>query len=556
MSFLPDRLSHQRMLHREGRRHDPELWSDVSPHGMVVTAHYLATAAGVEILERGGNAIDAAIAVSLALGVCEPAGSGLGGMTMMIIHEASSGRTFVVQGPCRAPRSATPDKVSQSSRYHGFAAVAVPASAAVLGHVLKQYGTMSLDELIAPAILLAEEGVPVTRLQNRLTHRHLKALQKRSAAQFILDEAGRPRSTGTPLRQPVLGRTLRRLAAAGLEDFYQGEIARRICSDMKENGGFVEKEDLERMLEPRESEPIRLRLPEGVAMTLGPPGGGLSLLQMLSLLSMLPGGDLDLQTPDGLVLLAGIIRRVREDRRRYRLRIEAEGLGEAVELLSHSYTRQAVREILTALDTAADDSKKARPRETKGETSHVCIADSQGNVVSMTQSLERSFGACVASPKLGVIYNGYLRAFKVQNRRHPHYLRPGAPARSNAAPTIILRHDQPWIAIGSTGSERMLSGMFEVLVRLRRDSAFAAVHAPRLHCTPEGVVLWEQARFSTACAEALVAKGFELRPLGPYAFQVGGLQLLVREGDAFTGVSEPRRDGAAAGPREYRGGST
>jgi gamma-glutamyltranspeptidase/glutathione hydrolase len=191
-----------------------------------------------------------------------------------------------------------------------------------------------------------------------------------------------------------------------------------------------------------------------------------------------------------------------------------------------------------------------RPPEAtgRGETTHVSVMDGEGNIVSLTQSIERSFGAAVVTAGLGFIHNGYLRAFKVRNRRHPHYLRPGAPARSNAAPTIVFRDGRPWAALGSTGSERIGSGIFEVLLRLRRDRPFDAVHGPRLHATPQRHVLWEGERFPEGSREALLERGFTVESLGPYSFQVGGLQLATREGATFTGVAEPRRDGAAAGP--------
>jgi gamma-glutamyltranspeptidase/glutathione hydrolase len=146
------------------------------------------------------------------------------------------------------------------------------------------------------------------------------------------------------------------------------------------------------------------------------------------------------------------------------------------------------------------------------------------------------------------VYNGYLRAFKVQNVAHPHYLRPGAPARSNAAPTIAFRDGRAWLAVGNTGSERMCSGIFEVFLRLRRETPFAAVHGPRLHCTPKSRVLWEEQRFPLGCRQALVDHGFALEALDPYSFKVGGLHLALRQADRFVGVAEPRRDGAAGGP--------
>lgn len=265
-----------RLFDRGGHRSDPAFWTVESENGVVATAHYLATAVGVGMLSMGGNAVDAAVAASLALGVCEPAGSGLGGMSLVLIHLAASNRTFT---------------------------------------------------------------------------------------------------------------------------------------------------------------------------------------------------------------LAGIIRKARRDRQHYRLRTGAEEAGEAAELLSPQYARTAAQGMRYRIAEG-------------GETSHVSVVDRQGNSVSMTQSIERSYRSGELCPELGFLYNGFLRAFKVENRRHSHYLRPGAPARSSASPTIALRGGCPWAVLGSTGSERATSGIFQTLVRLSAGKTpFDAVHGPRLHCTPEGEVLLEKERF-------------------------------------------------------------
>jgi len=263
--------------------------------------------------------------------------------------------------------------------------------------------------------------------------------------------------------------------------------------------------------------------------------------------SFVPPDDLDLGSPGGVVRVAALIGRARADRIFYRLRTGADALGEAADLLDPGYAQRAARE---CLEPAGERRTATPPAEVsgRGETTHVSVVDEEDNVVSLTQSIERSFGAAVLTSGLGFLYNGYLRAFKVRNQQHPHYLRPDAPARSNAAPTIVLRDGKPRSALGSTGSERMCSGIFEVLLRLRRDSPFDAVHGPRLHCSARRHVLWEEERFPAGSREALLDGGFTPESLGPYSFQVGGLQLVTRAGGALVGVAEPRRDGAACGP--------
>jgi gamma-glutamyltranspeptidase/glutathione hydrolase len=225
----------ERLFDREGHRGDPAYWTVKSANGVVATAHYLATAARVGMLSLGGNAVDAAVAASLAIGVCEPAGSGLGGMSLMLIHLAASNRTFTVEGPCRAPLAATPEAVAEARRYRGYRAVAVPTNAAVLEHALSNYGTLSRSEVIAPAIELAEDGYPVTPLQHLLVAQYLKALQGGSAGAVFLDSNGCPPVVGSRFRQPALARTLRRLAEAGPRTFIRVRLrkrSRRIWSEM------------------------------------------------------------------------------------------------------------------------------------------------------------------------------------------------------------------------------------------------------------------------------------------------------------------------------------
>jgi gamma-glutamyltranspeptidase/glutathione hydrolase len=524
-------LSDRRMLDREDRRDEASLWSSVSESGMVVSAHYRATAVGVEILAKGGNAVDAAIATALALNVVEPAASGLGGMAMMVIYQASSGKVFVLDGPCRAPLRATPEAVAAGERKMGYKAAAVPTNPAVLDFALRGYGTLTPEQVLEPAIRLAENGFPFTPFQHRHFREYLKSITEGNIAPFFLGPGQMPLPPGSIFRQPVLARTLRRLARCGFTDFYTGEIGKRIAADMAENGGFVCEADLADIPWPTEREPLSRQVGDWVVHTLPPPGGGNALLQMLRLFLQLAPGDFDPDSSEAAVLFASIIHRARLDRKRYSF------AKNEPELSGARYAVQAAEEIREELSGC-------------GETSHLCTMDSNGNMVSMTQSIERSFGAKVAGRDLGFIYNGYMKAFKIKNKRHPHFLRPGAVARSNAAPTIVMQGGLPIIAVGSTGSERLASGIFQVLARLGSQSPFQASAAPRLHCTPERDVLIEAERFSPEALQALKKHGFLLIPRTAWNFSFGGLHLLIFDGDKkrMCGVAEPRRDGAAAGP--------
>jgi gamma-glutamyltranspeptidase/glutathione hydrolase len=171
-------------------------------------------------------------------------------------------------------------------------------------------------------------------------------------------------------------------------------------------------------------------------------------------------------------------------------------------------------------------------------------------VVALTQSIERVFGSKVATPELGFLYNNYMSAFEYEDMTHPYYLRPNGVPWASVAPTIILRNKKPWMAIGSPGSERIASAILQVLLRLKYQSPFDAVAAPRIHCSYDGKVSLEAAYMRDDIPSELASRGFEIDVREPMSFYLGCIQMVLREGDDFVGVADPRRDGSAAGPKK------
>ena len=245
-----------------------------SPYGMVASGHDQATRAGVAVLEEGGNAMDAAVAVAFALGVCEPAASGLGGQTMMLLYDASRHRSIVLDGSSRAPNRATPGLLSREQRQYGHRATTLPSTPAVLEYARRTYGTLPLERLLEPAVVLAGKGYHLSKLQNRLTRRKLKPLRAGPAGNLFLKSDGKPFSVGSVLRQPILSETLSRLVRKGIEDFYKGEIAREIHEDMVKNGGLLHLDELARIPWPIERRPISCRFNDWRILTFPPPGAG------------------------------------------------------------------------------------------------------------------------------------------------------------------------------------------------------------------------------------------------------------------------------------------
>ena len=517
------------------RIHEPQRVA-ASRNGMVSTAHYSATAAGVQMLARGGNAIDAAVAAALALGVCEPAASGLGGQTMMLIHDAGAGRTVALDGSSRAPNRALIDRFANlvADRRRGHLATTVPSSVAVYAYALETYGELSRAEVLEPAIVLADEGYEVSMLQHRLARRELRHLRAHSGRRFFLQDERRVYRAGTTLVQPVLARTLRRLAEEGFEDFYVGETARLIHEDMEANGGILLADDLAQIPHPIERQPLSGRFGRDRVLTMPLPGAGRTLVEMLNIHQSLPRQFQDIDTPDGAVCLAETIRLALVDRKDRPFDPNLYSQASDKQMTSRRHARGLAQQMMR--------------RFGHGETTHLSVMDADGNVVALTQSIENVYGSCAASPELGFLYNNYMSAFLTSDASHPYDLRPNAVPWANVAPTIVFNEHGPWLAIGSPGSERIPPAILQVLLRLRKSSPLGAVAAPRLHCSLEGVVSVEASRMATDVLVALDDAGFELNRREPYSFYMGCVQMVMNEGGRLIGVADPRRDGAASGP--------
>lgn len=508
----------------------------MSKHGMVSTQHYLATEAGVRMLEAGGNAVDAAVAAAFALGVSEPAASGLGGQTMMLIHLAGKRRTFAIDGSSRAPNRTSSQTVIRQARVRGYKATTVPSTPAVLDYVLRHYGRKKLEQVLLPAIEIAKEGVIVSELQNKLAVRVAEHLKRFRSADLFLKNGRRVYRVGERFRQPVLARTLERLAAFGVNDFYNGHIASLIHQDMEQHDGLMREDDLAQIPLPIERRPVTCNYDGMRIFTFPPPGAGRTLIEMFNIISHFPRKMRRFDSPEGAKLLAMVIQQAFRDRRD--------------RPFEPNYYAQVTKRRMLSPDYAKTVAQKIRRQiRSQGETTHLSVMDREGNVVGLTQSVEWVYGSCAASPELGFLYNNYMTAFEEENIRHPYYLRPNAVPWASVAPTIVFYGPRPWLAIGSPGSERIVTSIFQVILRLKHQSPFAAVDAPRLHCSYDGIVSLEAPRMRDDIPQVLESFGFKIKPRDAYSFYLGCVQMVLRENDAFTGVADPRRDGSAGGPR-------
>jgi gamma-glutamyltranspeptidase/glutathione hydrolase len=499
---------------------------------MVSTQDYHATEAGTQMLAEGGNAIDAAVAAAFALGVCEPAASGLGGQTFLIIHRAKTRRTFIMDGSSFAPHRVIPGELSVDERRRGYRAATVPTTPRTLVYALNRYGTLPLSRVLEPAILLADSGFRVSDLFHALSKRHLMHLRQGTAAHLLLKNGRSPYRANELLKQPALANTLRRLAAIGVDDFYSGKIARAIHKDMVRNSGLIRRDDLAQVLPPIERRPVTCWWEGKRVMTMPPPGAGRTLIEMLNIVSHFPRKLQSLNTCDSVMLIAKAMQQAYRDRR------------------DRAYDPNYYAQVSDRKMMSPDYGKRIAKRiRNAGETTHLSVMDRFGNVVELTQSIERVFGSCCASPELGFLYNNYLMAYEYEDIGHPYYLRPAAVPWASVAPTIVFQGKKPWLVVGSPGSERITASILQVLLRLRKQSPLEAVDAPRFYCNADGKVSLESSRMRTDIPDSLESHGFTIDARDPYSFYMGCVQLVMRDGTDFIGVADPRRDGAAGGPK-------
>lgn len=520
-------------------------------NGMVATQSPEATQAGVEMLKHGGNAMDVAVAAALALGVSEPQASGLGGQTMMLIYQG--GCVIAIDGSSRAPSLAHPTSINERDRSNGYRATTVPSTLATLGYAHKCYGKLKWHQLLEPAIRLAEEGYPISKLQAYLQQRELekfKKLPSQSGAKYFLKN-GKPYSPGEIFRQPDLANLLRTLAKKGIKEFYQGKIAKQIDADMRENGGLLRYDDLALIPNPIERPPLVKKFRGLTIYTMPPPGSGRTLLFALSMLDLLPQEKIIQDDNTRYLLYIHILRKALIER--YDRPFDPNffpQIAKDANMLDPIYARNCLEEILKNIDKSTPPFI-ATEDELSGETTHLSVMEKSGMAVSLTQSIERVYGSKAAAEGLGFLYNNYMLDYEYKIPQHPYYLRPNFSPWATVSPTLVFDGDKPWIALGSPGSERIISILTLFLHHIvdENNTLEEAMKAPRLHCSLGGRVSLEAKRFPQNLIQFLKQRGFRIDKREDFAFYLGCIQAVLKRHDnqRFQGIADIRRDGQAMG---------
>ncbi len=534
------------------------LWQVALPapahHAMVVAESEPAARAGLEILLHGGNAVDAACATALAVGVTNPGSCGIGGGGFMLIYLARTGQFYALDYRERAPLRAHADMFLQGGHpmeelaQNGPLAVAVPGELAGIDAALKRFGTMKFAAVAAPAIRLAHDGFPASpHLADEIARMAPKLARDPGLRAVFLNADNSPVRAGQIIANPALASTLRRMGDQPAANFYRGAVARQIVSFMKESGGLISAEDLA-SYQPIWRQPLNFSFQGYEVYTMPPPSSGGVVLEMLGMLE--PGhlAGLGLDSPPYLARLTEVMRQGFIDRDEY-------GDPDYVHvplktLLSPAHINQARNRALHRKALGMP----AQPAHDHG-TSNLCVADAEGNVVALTTTINTAFGAKLMVPGLGIILNNEMDDFAVAPGVANAYglvgakanaIAPGKRPLSSMTPTIVTRGARPVLALGGSGGPTIITGVLQVgLNALDFHLAPAeAVAEPRIHEQAAPEVVFVESTLPPESIKGLQGMGYKVKVVHFFG-AVNAIQM-APDG-TLKGAFDERKGGGVAG---------
>ncbi|MBI1815318.1 MAG: gamma-glutamyltransferase [Deltaproteobacteria bacterium] len=533
--------------------------AELATHGMVVSEHALASAAGVEILQKGGNAIDAAAATALAVGVTNPTSCGIGGGGFLLAYFPGTQRAVALDYRERAPAAATREmfirdgKADPALSRSGGLAIAVPGEVAGLTHAVRRYGRLPFATVIAPAVRLARDGFPIgAHLAESIAHNRDVIQTFPALAAVLLHPDGSPRAAGEPLKQPALAHTLENIAEQGPDAFYRGAVAADIVDATRTAGGILTVEDLAQY-RPTARTPLRGGYRGHEVLTMPPPssGGGV-LLEILNIIARDDLVALGHNSPTTLHLLVEAMKHAFADR------AEVYGDPDFVSvplprLLSLRYAT-AVRDSISTRTTFDRDFYGAAEPSRDAGTSHLSVIDADGNAVAVTTTVNTAFGSMVLAPQSGVILNNEMDDFAAQPGVPNVFGLIGAAANavaphkrplSSMTPTIVLDHNRAMLIAGGSGGPVIITATLQTLLNVV-DFDFdvnAAVAASRVHDQWVPEVLAVEPGIDVMTRTALERLGHHVREVPNLA----AVQAVRVTAGGYTGAADPRKGGAAQG---------
>lgn len=525
--------------------------------GMVASASPTAAAAGVAVLQKGGNAFDAALAVAGVEWFTLPGACGLGGDLFAVLYDAKRDRVQAINSSGEAARKASREEYIarglKTMPLSGWDAVGVPGSPAGYLTIHADYATMPLGDLWAPAIGYARDGIATTARMSRSIASSAEKLGRFPATAAIYLPGGQAPKPGQRWHNPDLARTIEAVVTGGLDAYYRGDVAREMVRAAEADGGLLGLPELaEHAAETYD--PLRVRYRAVDVYATRPPSQGLVILEMLSLLNGFDLAGMGFGSSAALHHLVEAKKLAFGDRLRYCGDPRVIDQAPVAKLLDPAYADRRRRAI--SPDRAADQQIGAPPEQLGGDTSYFCVADGKGNMVSLIHSLSAGFGSGVVAGKTGVILNNRAgRGFTLEEG-HPNVFAGGKKTMHTLNCYLVARDGKPWLIGGTPGGDQQPQWNVQTITNVvdHGMDVQQALEAPRWYSFPstdpehagKPFVVRIEERFGDEAIDGLKRRGHRVEPLGPWAAG-GALQLIAREDGSLLGGSDPRAGGVALG---------
>ncbi len=531
----------------------------VTTNGMVGAAHPLAAQAGIEMLRKGGNAIDAAVAVNFALGCVDPMDVGLGGYGgHMIIYLAKTKETVVIEYSTVVPSKGRPDlyellaplpgqwwRVKDDAQTLGYKASSIPGVLAGTTTALEKYGTMSLKEVMQPAIRLAEDGFPVNKFINSAMVREIEKLRKFPETAKIWLKNGEPYKIGDIIYLKDYAKTLKKISEGGPDVFYRGEIADIIAADMEKNGGLITKKDLMNY-NPLIIKPVKTNYRGYDILTSGTNSGGDVVAQTLAILNNVDMKSLGSRSADSIHMVAEALKLTWTDRLKFWsdpnfIKVPLAGMRSA------EYNKEQAKRIDPKM--AARKPKPGDPWPYGGnQTTHCSVIDKDGNMVALTNTLMVWWGSGVTIPGTGILMNTGMNMWN-PTPGTANQIEPGKRSITNMAPTLVAKDGMPLMTMGTPGARWIQTMVINFIIDTvdYGKTIYEAVGAPRFHIEADEP-LWIEETLPESTAEVLKAMGHDVRIR--QSATVGGPAsgiMFDRVTGTLSGGCDPRAPGAIVG---------
>lgn len=532
--------------------------------GMVASHNALSSEIAAEILANGGNAIDAGAALGFALAVTLPRAGNIGGGGFMLIHVAALDKTIAIDFRETAPAAASENMYfdengnveSDASFRFSHKSSAVPGSVAGLAHIVENYGTMTLAEVLEPAIRLARDGIVVTYDLAEDLARSQRLKNNPASLKKFYKPDGSNYEVGELFKQPDLAWTLSEIAGHGVDAFYKGSVAEKIVADMEAHNGLITMEDLANY-RVVEREPVRGNYRGyDIAAMPAPSSGGTHVIQMLNILENFPLAEMGPESADALHITAEAMKFAYADRSKYLGDPDFVEIPTAA-MINKDYARDLAAKI--SMDKAIPSAEIAPGNLAmyeSDETTHYSVMDSEGNMVGNTYTLMFSFGSGVVIEGTGILMNNNMGNFTLRPDipdafglmgSENNTIRPDRRPVSSMSPVFVSRDGKPFFITGTPGGSKIISANMQMVLNVLEygmNIADAAV-APRIHHQWIPDVLEIESGISPDTVSLLIERGqninFSQRSAG-----MGSMQSVMWKDGLFYGYSDPRRPGAKA----------